>query len=410
MRSATRTARKGKHQCFFFLLLFLLVFTAAGCWEGREINERAFVFAVAFDLPEREEGEGEKREGGTESIEEGGAGEDLSKFTMSIQVPDPSLMAGSREQGQGGGDGKPIIVLGTTARTVLSGLQQLQRELDRTLFLGHTRMILIGEEVAREYGIERILDYFIRDFQIQRVARVAVVEGKAREILEQMPPIGQEPTTFLLNLLSGTGRTSQVYVSDLGKYMVERASIGLEPVLPRVRKTDNAVLTGGAAAIRHDRLAGWLTPFETRGLNILRNEFVGSDYEVECPFHPGSKINVAVVKTNAQHRLVREGKTLTLKILVRGVFETTEFTGEHGPEEELSAKLTQRVAAVILNETTSALNKARELKADVIGIGKKIRAEQNKAWQEMDWEEEFPAFPVEIEVKMAWAQTIRRLE
>jgi spore germination protein KC len=319
-------------------------------------------------------------------------------------------MAGSSEQNQGGGSGRPFIILGTTASTVLSGLQQLQRELDRTLFLGHTRLILIGEGVAREYGIERVLDYFIRNFQIQRVARVAVVEGKAREILEQMPPIGQEPTTFLLNLLSGAGGTSLVYVSDLGKYMVENSNIGLEPVLPRVRKSGDAILTGGAAAIRGDRLAGWLTPFETRGLNILKNEFVGSDYEVECPFHPGDRINVAVVKTNAQHRLVREGKTLTLKILVRGVFETTEFTGEHGPEEELSKELTQRVAAEILNETRSALNKARELKADVIGIGKRIRAKQNKNWQGMDWGEEFPAFPVEIEVKMEWAQTIRRLE
>lgn len=404
---------------YFFFPLFLLAVMAAGCWEGREINERAFVFAVAFDLPEndgweegtgaaKEEGAGlEKEEGG---LANGGNGEEQAlKFTMSIQVPDPSRMAGSQEQGQGGDSGKPFIVLGTTARTVLIGLQQLQREMDRTLFLGHTRLILIGEEVAREYGVDRILDYFIRNFQIQRVARVAIVEGKAREILEQMPPIGQEPTTFLLNLLSGTGRTSQVYVSDLGKYMVENAAIGLEPVLPRVRKSDDAILTGGAAALRHDRLTGWLTPFETRGLNILKNEFVGSDYEVECPFHPGDKINVAVVKTNAQHRLVREGKTLTLKILVRGVFETTEFTGEHGPQEELSEELTQRVAAMILNETTSALEKARELKTDIIGIGKKIRAEQHKIWQEMDWEEEFPAFPVEIEVKMEWAQTIRRL-
>ena len=162
--------------------------------------------------------------------------------------------------------------------------------------------------------MDRILDYFIRNFQIQRVARVAIVEGKAREILEQMPPIGQEPTTFLpepaLCVPAVPARSmSRIWVNTWW----ENAAIGLEPVLPRVRKSDDAILTGGAAALRHDRLAGWLTPFETRGLNILKNEFVGSDYEVECPFHPGDKINVAVVKTNAQHHLVREGKTLTLK-------------------------------------------------------------------------------------------------
>lgn len=406
-----------KRRVFLFPLV-LLVLMAAGCWEGREINERAFVFAIAFDLPGKENGEDgagtRNEEGAGLRQEEAGPAEEGNgegrspKFTLSIQVPDPSRMAGSREQGQGG-SGKQFIVLSTTTRTVLSGLQQLQRELDRMLFLGHTRLILIGEDVAREYGVDRILDYFIRDFQVQRVTRVAVVEGEAREILEQLPPIGQEPTTFLLNLLSGTGGTSQVYVSDLGKYMVERSTTGLDPLLPRVRKSGDVILTGGAAVISNDRLVGWLTPFETRGLNILKNEFMGSDYEVECPFHPGEKINVSVVKTNARHRLVREGKTLVLKILVRGVFETTEFTGEHGPQEEMSKELTRRVAAMILNETTVALEKARELKADVIGIGKKIKAEQNKVWQEMNWEEEFPTFPVEIEVKMEWAQTIRRL-
>lgn len=388
-----------KKRLYFFCIL-LLMLMVAGCWEGREINARAFVFAIAFDLPENED---------EEAPGEADRAMHARKFTMSVQVPDPSRMAGSAEQGRGGESGKPFIVLGTTANTVLSGLLQLQREMDRMLFLGHARLILIGEEVARKYGVDRILDYFQRNFEIQRVARVAVVEGNAREILEQMPPVGQEPTTFLLNLLSGAGGTSQVYISDLGKYMVEYSSIGLEPVLPRVRKSGDMILTGGAAVIRHGMLAGWLTPFETRGFNILKNEFRGSDYQVECGFHPGETINVAVVKAGAHHRLVQKGGTLSLQIFVRGVFETTEFTGEHGPEEELSKDLTNRVAAAVHNEIKSALKKAKELKADVIGIGKKIKVEQNKVWQEMNWEEDFVTFPVEIEVKMEWAQTVRRL-
>jgi|GEM_PF-1545198 len=373
------------------VLIFFFLLQVAGCWEGREINQRAFVFAVAFDLPDDEE---EAKPG---------------EFTLSLQIPDPSRMAGSEEQGGGADSEKPFIVLGTTANTVLSGLLQLQRELDRMLFLGHTRLVLIGEEVAREYGVDPILDYFKRDFQIQRIARVAVVEGKAREILELMPPIGQEPTTFILNLLSGAGGSSLVYISDLGKYMVYHSSAGLEPVLPKVRKSDDSILTGGAAVIRRGRLAGWLTPFETRGFNILVNEFRGSDYRVECPFHPGETINVEVVKAGAYRRLVKEGEDLGLKILVRGVFETTEFTGGHGPEEKLSEGLTERVAAQVLHETRSAWEKAQQLEADIFGIGKKIQAEHNKVWREMEWEKEFAGFPVEIEVKMEWAQTIRRL-
>lgn len=372
-------------------LTFFLLLQTSGCWEGREINERAFVFAVAFDLPETENGA--KPE----------------EFTMSVQIPDPSRMAGTQEQGGGTGSGKPFIILGTTTDTVLKGLLQLQREMDRMLFLGHTRLILISEEVAREHGVDQILDYFKRNFQIQRIARIAVVEGKAREILEQMPPVGQEPTTFILNLLSGAGGNSLVYISDLGKYMVQQSTAGLDPVLPRIRKSEDSILTGGAAVLRRGSFAGWLTPLETRGFNILINEFRGSSYQVECPFHPGRTITVEVVQTGAHHRLVRKGEELGLEIHVRGVFETAEFTGDHGPEERLSTELTERVTARILHETRSALAKAQQLKADILGIGKKISADDNKVWREMDWEKEFPRFPVEIKVTMEWAQTVRRL-
>lgn len=394
---------------YYLVLVFALFFLlqTSGCWEGREINERAFVLAVAFDLPETENETENEAENETENETEKGAKPE--EFTLSVQIPDPSRLAGSAEQGGGADSGKPFIVLGTTTNTVLKGLLQLQREMDRRIFLGHTRLILISDEVARENSVDQILDYFKRNFQIQRIARVAVVEGKAREILEQMPPVGQEPTTFILNLLSGAGGSSLVYISDLGKYMVQQSTAGLDPVLPRIRKSEDSILTGGAAVIRRGLLAGWLTPLETRGFNILVNEFRGSNYQVECPFHPGDTITVEVVRTGAHHRLVKSGEDLSLEIFVRGVFETAEFTGDHGPEEKLSEKLTESVTAQILNETRSALAKAQQLETDILGIGKKISAEYNTVWREMDWEKEFPRFPVEIQVKMEWAQTIRRL-
>ncbi|HBR35055.1 MAG TPA: Ger(x)C family spore germination protein, partial [Firmicutes bacterium] len=57
------------------LILAILLLTAPGCWRGRELDARAFVTAVAFDLTT-------------------GEGADPDEFLLSIQVPIPAKMAG----------------------------------------------------------------------------------------------------------------------------------------------------------------------------------------------------------------------------------------------------------------------------------------------------------------------------
>ncbi|HBR30280.1 MAG TPA: hypothetical protein DD789_12685, partial [Firmicutes bacterium] len=66
MRRPVKRSQKKKR--FFLLMLAVLLLTAPGCWRGRELNARAFVTAVAFDLPTEE-------------------GADPGEFLLSIQVP-----------------------------------------------------------------------------------------------------------------------------------------------------------------------------------------------------------------------------------------------------------------------------------------------------------------------------------
>src|SRR5690554_4636505 len=85
------------------VLIFFFLLQVAGCWEGREINQRAFVFAVAFDLPDDEE---EAKRG---------------EFTLGLQFPNPSRRPAGEDKGVGVDPKKPLIVSGTPATTVLSG-------------------------------------------------------------------------------------------------------------------------------------------------------------------------------------------------------------------------------------------------------------------------------------------------
>ena len=82
-------------------MLLILLFTQGGCWEGREINARTFVTAIAFDRTKDEEKQTEQ-------------------FLISIQLAVPERMAGG--EGQGSGEEKPFVVLGSTAGTLTAGI------------------------------------------------------------------------------------------------------------------------------------------------------------------------------------------------------------------------------------------------------------------------------------------------
>lgn len=378
-----------KSRAVLVLILGLLV-VQNSCWSGRELNQRAFIIAISFDLPKP------------------GSNAAPGEFVTSIQIPVPQEMGSAGEEK---GSSQPFLVLGTVSSSVSSAILQLQQQIDRRLFLGHTRLILIGEELAREIGVERIFDFFKREFKIQRVAKAAIVEGEAHEILTLKPPMGQSPSTYILNLISPIAGSSLLYPSDLGKFFVQNADEGLDPALPKVRKGvgDKTIITGGAGVIKSGKLVGWLTPFETRGLNILSNQFTESDYDLDCPLHPSELISVKVVQATACYHFFERQGSLELKITVDGSFDTREFSGEHGPTEEFSTQLNKLVSVEVQRDCQEALSKAQLMGADIVGIGKRINSFYPKRWKEMDWGKEFSFFPVEIEVKMNWSRRIRRL-
>lgn len=359
----------------------LLILLCAGCFGSRDLDQRAFMVAIAFDEAEN--------------------GQD--GFTITAQFPVPAKM-----QPEAGGEGKTFETLKITSNTVAEALTQLQREVDRDIFIGHTRILLFGEELARTQGIEVVLDYFKRDFRMQRVAQLAVVQGNAGEMLDIEPPLEQSASAFIFNVLSEQAGSSLDIHTDLGKYLVIEADEGIEPVLPRVFKKGNIVVSGGAAVFRNGRMVGWLTPRETRGYSILVNEFNRGRYIVPSPGRPGERISVRVRKASSNHRVVLQGEQLQILSKIQGGYETIEFTGPQSPNERLVDPLQTTVSRIVNNEARAALERAQELNADIIGYGRWVRGLYPRYWATVNWDEIFPQLRIDLNTNIEWTQTVRR--
>jgi spore germination protein KC len=367
-----------KYSLGLVLIAFLI---CSGCFGSLDLDQRAFVVAIAFDQPE--EGEGIK---------------------VTIQTPIPRLM----RPGEGGGEEKPFVLLSVTEKTIGEAFTQLQRQLDRDMFIGHTHLLLFGDKLARKKGIEGVLDIFKRDFRVQRITQLAVVQGEASGILELQPTLEQDPSTFIENVLSKRGGSSLDVTTDLGKYLVVVADEGYEPVLPRLFKKGDSIATGGMAVIKEGKMVGWLSPRETRGYTILVNEYDRGRYEIPSPTIPGEIIVVRVRQAESRHRVKLLGDTLQIRTEITGGFETLEFTGPQGPSAKLESELAQAVSKEVAREVRAAIDRAQQLNSDIFGYGRLVRGLYPEYWAKINWSEVFPTLDIKFSAKTKWTQTVRR--
>ena len=160
------------------LLLCVMALVLTGCWDRMEIEDRAVVLAIAVDQSN------DTRLEGANSTHLNANPVDrrpLYRLTVQIAVPGrlPLGPGGSGDSGGDSGDQSPVWELQIVGHTMEDAMKNMQQELADRLFLGHLRVIVVSEEVARS-GLENINDFLRRQPQVRRTAWMVVSRGGSR--------------------------------------------------------------------------------------------------------------------------------------------------------------------------------------------------------------------------------------
>lgn len=150
--------------CQCFCLLFLLT----GCWDRIEVNDLAFVVATGVDKGENHQ------------------------YRISVQVPLPSSLGGTGSSGGGGGtsgEGPFFVALGTGV-TQRQGIEDIQLRTSRKLYFAHRRVLIIGENLAKEGIMETLKAVFIQP-QSRISTYLLVSKGDAVNLLNAHPRLEQ---------------------------------------------------------------------------------------------------------------------------------------------------------------------------------------------------------------------------
>lgn len=368
------------------LMPFILIISLflSGCWDRKELNEIGLSIGVAIDPAER----------------------DNILLTVETVVPSNIKTTGQTGGGGGGGaKGKPYTTFSAVGETIFHAVRRILDYTSRKIFYGYNQIIIINEDIAREYRLNQVLDFFFRDPELRERNWVLVTPDKAADILNTVHPLEMLPAKAIADEIKANTFKSKTISNDLLHVHQMIQSKGGDVAVPVVRKDKkNQPFITGSAVFKDEKFAGYLTEIESRGvlwvLGKVRSGIVVFPWVKD---DPKNKISIEIIKVSSKIiPYFRDGKPgINVKIQQIGNI------GETGVQLDLEKPGTMEKIAdleekAIKQEVEAALKAAKKYHADVFGFGNHVHIHFPKEWKAMEdrWRDEiFPELPVNIEVK-----------
>ncbi|MFZ5652327.1 MAG: Ger(x)C family spore germination protein [Bacillota bacterium] len=372
-------------------LLFLLFF-AAGCWNRVELDRRAIVAGAGMDK----------------------AGEE-GKIKITVQIIKPGeVKAGPA--GKGGG-AKAVALYTGEGYTFSDAARNLAMAMEDNLFWPESKILVIGEDLARE-GIGRVTDFYERDHEPSTRGFLLISRGEAKEVLET--EVGTEKIWaygigHMVKAMTAHGKSPATEIKHFLRTVESKTTAPVAPAVHVVRKEEEKddgegkagedkavppkeVKVSGAAVFRHYKLIGWLDEKETRGLLWATGKIKSGIIVVPAPESKGKLMSMEIIRAGSKIKPEITDGNLTITVEVR----EEGNLGEQQPDSVDITKpgvlkdLEERKKAVIEDEIGAAVAKAQELNADIFGFGEAVRRKYPGEWKKLEdqWDEIFPYLEV----------------
>lgn len=371
-----------------FLLILLVSIILTGCWDLKDINRRVMVVALGLDLAERTE---------TENYEY------ISMVKLTAQVAIPEKLSG--------GAGQPLTTgaeavwnVSAIGRNVSMCYVNLQQRLQNELFLGHTRVLVISEDLARE-GLSRYMNFFRNNPEFRRLSYLLISENKAEDLLNTFPKTANLQAIYLMNLIEDEIQRQTMPDLPFIEIAIRDVTSGVDPIAVLISsdKETGIIKYSGLAVFRGDRMVGKLDVEETWSyLQLAEGKLSGLQVVRDVESEIGRlSIVFKDLKRKMRPVLTEKGNfKFECKLSFEGIIFSQEVPAVYTKEIYLD-QLENRVSTEVKREIETVFYKVQQkYNADIFGFGELVKAYMPEEWKRIeDWHEEFKKVELELDVE-----------
>ncbi|WP_429844234.1 Ger(x)C family spore germination protein [Brevibacillus sp. FIR094] len=364
------------------LVVSLCMFLVSGCWDRREVNDMAIVIAMAMDK------------------------EPDGRYRLSIQVPLVSSL-GAQSGGGGGTSGdKSYYVDSAVGRTIREANGLIQARMSREIYYSHHRMIVIGEELAKD-GMSEVLDIVARFPENRLTAYIVMTKGKGIELLTAQPQFERFSGEAMRELVKMGGIT--VTLKDVAQML---GTPGVDAILPVLAAVDShpkgkskEIEATGVGIFRQDKLVAIAKPKDLLGLRLFQRDF--TPFSVVVSLNKHDRLTITLSKGRANIKPVIRKGHIHFKIDLYASAVVVENLSNLDLEEEKNISMLQaKLAEQINSGVKQMMQTIQQKQSDFIGLGIALSRNYPREWRDRyrnRWNAELPKITYEIRSKVHMA-------
>jgi len=347
----------------------------SGCWDKKELSESAFAQAIAIDLTEQ------------------------GQILLTTHFYKPG--GGMSEEGAQLPSGFNIRSQGDS---LFEAVRDITIHLGRAAQWSHMRMILIGEETARNNQIQGIFDFFQRDHEPRESMIVAITEGEASSYLKQKSviesTIGQQLREMDIAAHRYSGKAVVQRLLDTAIQLKSETATAIVPFLYRESPPVDSLTFAGAAVLKKGIMVDRLAPDQTEFLLMMRNEYDKGILEVSCPNDRKRKNTLENVEAKTKMSVKPKGETVVVHIhlTMQGSYGELRCLSLKSSKDELAE--IERIRRELEGELMAAIDSMQKQKNDLLGVGNALFRKHPKLWLKWkkDWDRRFANADFEVSI------------
>ncbi len=364
-----------KNVGYVLVLLFAsLAVVLSGCWDKVELEDREFVNAIGIDI-NTDEGDNQYNP------------DERFKVTLSIA----SLDAIQGKDGGGEEESKNKSVKTGYGRSVTEALRIIDSYSSQKIFLGHTKLIVLGKDVIKdEDAIKIITDTFERNLDMSRKMIVMTTDTEASKIISSKPVGEPLPGIFVHKFYETNGDSNAfTFKMDLELLMRKLRSTGTT-IIPKITQNDKLLHIGGGAILKDFKFRGWIDESYLKGYLLYK----GDAKDTPIVVTPGGIVTTCTILTHEKDISFSEiDNQIVCSINVKADMNIEEhYYGKDVYDVNTIKEIQDLLAKEIKNEILYNIELTQKhYKADVADFKSELRKKSFLIYQKhsSDWDKAF---------------------
>lgn len=368
----------------FLLILILSSFFLTGCINSVKLSEQAIVQAISLDLED-------------------------DKIKIGLQLFSPSKSG----EGKVGASVDNAKILEATGDTITQAMQNISLLQGKKIFTGHNKVIIIGEDLAKN-NLSQTLEFFSSTSFARKNVSIATCKGKAIDIIKAKINQGMLPAETLQKIIvnaSEIGYADNILLYEFESAMQNNHDSAILPIfdVKKEEKKDDKeqieslsnIYISGSGIITDEGLVHVMSMSQTRGILWITDKVDLTTVISSTDVYSLCTINISNSKTKITPHVEQDSIIFDINIACKGTLGELHLRdGKNATTDDIKG-IQKAIEKAIKDECNNAFYSAViENKADIFNFGNMVWYENVEIWKTLkdNWSE--TATDIEINVKV----------